>query len=120
MRDHPTAVQEWKPLNRGIGNICNLSYYLRRRSDIKGTSVYYISMSLECIGISGSGEAAALVSLFSTHVSKLQRRTKWPVCLEIIPSLGSARWSDFLQAEGVGQSEIHHRLVSVYGQNVFS
>jgi hypothetical protein len=26
----------------------------------------------------------------------------------------------FLQAEGVSQSEIHRRLVSVYGQNVFS
>jgi transposase len=26
----------------------------------------------------------------------------------------------FLHAEGVSQSEIHHRLVSVYGQNVFS
>jgi hypothetical protein len=26
----------------------------------------------------------------------------------------------FLQAEGVSQSKIHHRLVSVYNQNVFS
>jgi hypothetical protein len=26
----------------------------------------------------------------------------------------------FLQAEGVSQSKIHHMLVSVYGQNVFS
>jgi hypothetical protein len=26
----------------------------------------------------------------------------------------------FLQAEGVSQSKIHRRLMSVYGQNVFS
>jgi hypothetical protein len=26
----------------------------------------------------------------------------------------------FLQAEGMSQSKIHRRLVSVYGQNVFS
>jgi hypothetical protein len=26
----------------------------------------------------------------------------------------------FLQADGVSQSEVHLRLVSVYGQNVFS
>jgi hypothetical protein len=26
----------------------------------------------------------------------------------------------FLQAEGLSESKIHHRLVSVYGQNVFS
>jgi hypothetical protein len=26
----------------------------------------------------------------------------------------------FLQAEGVSQGKIHHRLVSVYGQNIFS
>jgi hypothetical protein len=57
--------------------ICQLHLlWLRRLSDIKGTSVSYIwlvhdiLMSLAYIGTSGRGEVAALIS-FCIHVSKL-------------------------------------------------
>jgi hypothetical protein len=49
-----------------------------------GTSVCYIwpacniSISLAYVGTSGR-EVAAVVSLFSIQVSKLYKRTKWPV-----------------------------------------
>jgi hypothetical protein len=36
-------------------------------------------MSLAYIGMSGRGEVAMLVSLFSIDVSKLYKQTKWPV-----------------------------------------
>jgi hypothetical protein len=52
------------------------------------------SMSLAYVGTLG-GEVAALVSLFSVHVSELYERTKWPVRLKIIPSLRYALRSDF-------------------------
>jgi hypothetical protein len=44
---------------------------------------------------------------FFIHVSRLYRQTKWPALLKIIASLGSAQWSDFLQAERISQREIH-------------
>jgi hypothetical protein len=59
--------------------------YVRGQSNIKSTSVRHIwperdiSMSLAYIGTSGREEVAALVSLLSIHVSKLYKRTKWPV-----------------------------------------
>jgi hypothetical protein len=39
----------------------------------------YISMSLAYIGKSGKAEVAVQVLLFSIHVIKLYKRTKWPV-----------------------------------------
>jgi hypothetical protein len=59
-------------------------YIIQGWSDITGTSVCYIwlardiSMSLAYIGMLGR-EVAVLVSLFSIHMSKLYKQTKWPV-----------------------------------------
>jgi hypothetical protein len=60
-----------------------------------------------------SREVAALVSLFFIHVSKLYKRTKWPVWLKMVRAVVRI-------CSRRSQSEIHRRLVSVYGQNVFS
>jgi hypothetical protein len=49
-----------------------------------------ISMSLKYTGMSRREEVATLVSSFSIQVSKLYKQTKWPMWLEIIPSLRSA------------------------------
>jgi hypothetical protein len=67
-------------------------------------SLAYVSTSGREVAVSTSGrEVAALASLFPTQVSKLYKRTKWPVWLQIIASLRSARWSDFCkQKEWVG------------------
>jgi hypothetical protein len=46
-----------------------------------------ISMSLAYIGTWGRGEVAALVS-FSIHMSKLHKRTKWPVWLKLFQVCG--------------------------------
>jgi hypothetical protein len=67
-----------------------------------------------------SRAVAALVSLFSIHVSEFHSRAKWPVWFKTIPRFRSTRWSEFLQAEGVRQSEIHRHLGNVCGQVVFS
>jgi hypothetical protein len=60
-----------------------------------------ISMSLEYIGTSGRGEVS-----FSIHVSKLYKRTKWPVWLKIIPSLRSTRWSHFYKQKEWDRSRL--------------
>jgi hypothetical protein len=82
---------------------------LRGRSDSRSSSVCYvrsvrdISMSVEYIGTLCRGEIAALVSLFPNHVSRLYRRTKWPVRSKIIPSLRSALWPDFCKQKESGR-----------------
>jgi hypothetical protein len=74
----------------------------------------YISVSLAYIGMWGRGEVGALVS-FSIHVSKpyIMAGVIGNYCKLLF--YGVVR---FLQAE-VSQNEIHCRLVSAYGQNVF-
>jgi hypothetical protein len=92
------------------------------RSDIIATSVCYIrsacDISMSLAHISTSSKAAVLV-LFSIHVLKLCKRTLTGVTED--HSKSEVRMVvRFLQAEGVSQSEIHHRLESVYGEKVFS
>jgi hypothetical protein len=58
-------------------------------------------MSLACIGTSGRGEVVMLVSLCPS---------KFEVLMVV----------RILQSEGVKESEMDRRLVSIYGQNVFS
>jgi hypothetical protein len=65
-------------------------------------------MSLAYIRMLGR-EVVALVPLFTIHVSKLYKQmNEFKVLIT------------FLQVEGVSQRKIHHRLVSVHGQNIFS
>jgi hypothetical protein len=93
-------------------------FKIQGQSNIKGTSVCYIwpahniSMSLAYIDTSGRGKVAALVSLFSIHVSKLYKRTKWPV-IENYSKFEVCKVVRLLQAEGLSESEIHRRLGSV-------
>jgi hypothetical protein len=88
--DQFDTVRECKPLNCGIRNMCNLSYYLQRRSDIAGTSVCYIwpqceiLVLLACSGTEDRGGVAAQLSLFDLPVSRLENDSKSEVHLNLI------------------------------------
>jgi hypothetical protein len=96
-----TTCKRWHGNTTGVCNECTEKQKVRRRSDNKSTSVWYIwpardsSMSFAYIDTSGRG-AAVRVPFLSVHVSKLRTRKKILVWLKIIPSLRSARCPDFV------------------------
>lgn len=73
-------------------------FSLPKRSYIKVTHICQtrprrdILVSIASIGRSSRAEVAALVS-FSIHMPKLYKRTKWPVCLKVLPILRYSQWS---------------------------
>jgi hypothetical protein len=68
-------------------------------------------MSLAYTGMSGRGQVATLVSLFSIHMSKLYKQNKMAGVTENYSKFKARMVVRFLQAEGVSQNKIHCRLV---------